>query len=150
LIDPEKWIFSYYPRSERSQFLTRPVSRREFEDWPVVSPHLLKQGVSAARIRETIRETAELVKVSDFPDATAIVEVPLNRVLESGRKYEFVIRSTDFDQITLLDGEGRHTALEKKGDTFSGNVVIGKGVLRVGGKPAESNFSMVLLEYTVK
>jgi hypothetical protein len=154
-IDPEECILSHFPKDERWQLLEKPVSAREFAQWPCIEARLLEIVASAKGIREALKDRAEMVKPFRFGsrlsgDETRVFELPVQRFLQAGKEYRFAVRSKDFEYIALVTGDKKHHPLQKEGDVFRGSVTATEGKLRLCGRPAGSKRFDFILEYEVR
>jgi hypothetical protein len=148
LVEPEKWILVYFPKSPDLQFLRKPVSAQEFERWPRVNPDFVRLEVPAKRMREALAQNAEMVKVLHATaDLAHVIEAPLGRFLEAGRQYDFTVRSTDADQIVVRFADGTQQLLERDGAVFSGAITPKEGTVLVGAAITAAGTIHVILEY---
>src|SRR5262245_29279274 len=105
-------ILLYFPRDYRWQLLARRVTLKEFGSWPPVEPSLFEAGIPLKAVREALKEGATPVRV--FPGGgIQVIDVPARRVLEAGRRYRFAVRSSEFEQVALIVGDGKVHFLRK-------------------------------------
>jgi hypothetical protein len=148
---PEALIFTHFPNKPESQFLSDPISEKEFDRRPKVSVRFFEVGVTPAALRKALADDKfpGLVKIYDTPGASlALKEVPLAKSLKAGEKYKFRIETGDYASVVVSSG-GRSFPLARKGKAFEGTIVAPRGSIKVEGANGGAGKVVVteLLEY---
>lgn len=154
LTPPDQLIFFNFPADPKWQLLQEPISKREFQQTPAVNALLFQFGVSAKDIRAKLKEKGfrGFVNAGDLSGRSIVIrQSPLDLHLQAGGRYAFRIESGDYEEIAILN-EGQYQVLERKGKVFTGEVVVKRGSLKVGGKTREGDKDVYhgMLEYVVE
>jgi hypothetical protein len=118
LARPEEFIYRHFPSDEKWQLLPRPVSRREFQDLPLVTPVFFQCGMSLAGRDSTVIDVnrKSLAEFSAPPEILCTVN--LERDGKLVKNAVFLQRSGSAVQVRILPPEN--------GDYFL-NIFAGKG-----------------------
>lgn len=123
LAAPEQLIFTHFPDEPRCQRLTRPLTKDEFLDQPLVIAEFFKPG-------------AEL-------------KAPYRRELSSGQPEHFEIKLPGADEVVIHMGEKR-VPLQRTGDLFQGDVAMQAGEATIYAHFDGSRYYEGMIRYNVR
>jgi hypothetical protein len=151
--DPEKLIFTHFPKDAKWQLLDPPITMAQFEREPKVDFGLWQLGLTVAAVRAEMAKPGfnGLVKVYDgtYVPKTKLVAMPISKSLKAGEKYAFEFKSDDYAEIVVLMASKQY-AFKKSGDDFQLTLQVQKGNVFIGGRPKTAKQFTAMFEYVVE
>lgn len=150
LVDPNTLILSHFPEESEWQLLPQTVSRKDFERLPLVPRTVVKAGfdpilVRTIALRQKIRTFPHVAAREDF----RIIQAPLSGVLPKASKLAIDIAWPRGSEVALvIDGAWRK--LERAGDRFRGEAIVGESEVFLVGRTGPSQQFETLLQYQVR
>jgi hypothetical protein len=138
LTPPDQFIFTHFPKDRHWQLLRQPISAKEFARQPRVGKELFQMGVSAAAVRQQLKD-GDVVKAWQRPGAKVTIrQAPLQGLLRAGSSYRFRIETADYTSFAVFY-QGQWIYLQRNGPVFECTVEAAKaGQLILRGKPRDS------------
>ena len=102
---PDVFILTHLPDMERWQLKSHPVTKEQFENFPIIGPEFFAVGFTTDSIMDKMlmMKKFEVVEVFSTKGKWQIEGAPENGVLQKEREYQFRISSTDYDMAVILD-----------------------------------------------
>ncbi len=151
-VDPYEAIFNHYPEDPAYTFVEPSLSLRQYEQFPYVRKgyHQLMQN------GKQIYNSSLAGELTRFPDAYSVktylktVTMPLERELELGQSYSFVLQAPEAEAVALIDAEGNWEQLEDDYGEFSVDYQpTTTGELKLGVKTSAKQEYAIVLVYEV-
>ncbi len=117
---PEICIFTHFPKEEKWQLLSKPVSRDKFLRMPPLSPNLALWGFNP----EAIFSYYTKAKDASFPDTYSvdvdwkINTMPVCGVLKTGKPYEFEFNLPENEEVAIIYNDKDWVKFQKDGNKF--------------------------------
>ncbi len=91
---------------ERWQLLSHPISKEQFEHFPIIGPEFFKVGFTTDSIMDKMImfKKFKVVQVYSTKGSWMVEGAPENGVLTRNSEYKFDIISTDYDTAVVMDG----------------------------------------------
>lgn len=150
--DPYEFLFKHLPENKKYQYISNPISKKQFENLPKVKTGLFSLGISAKDILQESKSNSNITlpKAWNLDYDIKIVKAELNSALSSNQHYTFEIECQEEAQIIFNNG-GKLTKLDKVGNVHSGTIQPARGNLTISSRryPREKEF-VSILEYQVR
>lgn len=151
--DPDRLIFSHYPKEKRWQLLKAPATRMEFEKLPKVDPSIFQLGFTAKEVRAKAGEKTfgGLVKTFQYDASDVVItKAPIDMHLTAGAEFTFELKSAKILDMAAIAGKDFHFA-KADGDVYRVTITPKKGKLQVGVKlPGKGGAYWPVLDYVVE
>ncbi|MFM9983633.1 MAG: transglutaminase domain-containing protein [Flavobacteriales bacterium] len=103
---PDVFVLTHLPDMERWQLLSHPVTKDQFENFPVIGPEFFTAGFSTDSIMDKMMMIKKFKVVQVYPTKGAwkVRGAPEIGVLSSDTEYQFDILSSDYDTAVVIEG----------------------------------------------
>jgi hypothetical protein len=107
---PEVFILTHLPDMERWQLLSNPITKGQFENFPIIGPEFFKAGFKTDTIMDKMMmfKKFKVVQVYATKGKWMIEGAPESGVLSREMEYQFDIISTEYDMAVVVDGNESH------------------------------------------
>lgn len=107
---PEIFVLTHLPDMERWQLMTHPVTKEQFEHFPIIGPEFFQVGFTTDSIMDKMLMFKKFKVVQVYPTKGkwCVRGAPENGVLVRDTEYQFDVISKDYDMAVSVDGNETH------------------------------------------
>lgn len=150
LVNPDALALSHFPADAGWQLVDSRLSRKEFEQMPLVPRTLVDAGFTPQAIRSAVLR----LRVRNFPlvgvqPNARVISAPLAGTLARASSVTVEIVWPGASDVALVSG-GIWTRLERDGDRFRGAAAVSAESLSLVGRSALGHDLTTLLHYRVE
>jgi hypothetical protein len=141
-VNPESFLYTHLPVEPQTDVIdanfqrvkTPIISKKDFFEFPAVSPQLTNLGFSPTHINKLINNKKTIRLVEAFGtqhDDIKIIKAPYGYFLSKDKVYDFDIESKHYKRVMLVN-ESDQIEVSKTGNNFRISQKFNKGELKIG------------------